>query len=57
MTCDRAPTTEFKLWNFSTWFNGRHMQFAWISLFWVAFTDMYIYLVSSGAITDLNTWS
>jgi hypothetical protein len=56
MTCDRAPTTKFKLWSFSTWFNGRHMQFAWISLVWVAFTDMYIYLVSSGAIADLNTW-
>jgi hypothetical protein len=57
MTCDRAPTTKFKLWSFSTWFNGRHMQFAWMSLVWVAFTDLYIYLVSSGAITDLNTWS
>jgi len=56
MTCDRAPTTKFKLWSFSTWFNGRHMQFAWISLVWVVFTDLYIYLVSSGAITDLNTW-
>ena len=24
---------------------------------WVAATDLYIYLVSSGAIRDLNTWS
>ena len=33
------------------------MAFAWFSLVWVAFTDFYIYLVSSGAIRDLNTWS
>jgi hypothetical protein len=32
------------------------MAFAWVSLVWVAFTDFYIYLVSSGRITDLNTW-
>jgi hypothetical protein len=27
-----------------------------ISLFWVAFTDLYIRLVSMGLIKDLNTW-
>jgi hypothetical protein len=32
------------------------MQFAWISLFWVVFTDVYILLVASGRIKDLNTW-
>jgi hypothetical protein len=36
--------------------NERHMAFAWSSLVWVAFTDFYIYLVSSGTIRDLNTW-
>ena len=56
MTCDRAPTMKFKLWNFSTWFNGRHMLFAWLSLVWVVFTDVYVSMCSSGAITDLNTW-
>jgi hypothetical protein len=56
MTCDRAPTTKFQLWSLSSWFNGRHMQFAWISLFWVVFTDFYVLLVSSGTIRDLNTW-
>ena len=40
----------------STWLNERHMLFAWISLVWVAFTDFYIYLVSTGTIRDLNTW-
>jgi hypothetical protein len=33
------------------------MLFAWLSLFWVAFTDFYIYLVSTGVIVDANTWS
>ena len=32
------------------------MVFAWCSLVWVAFTDLYIYLVSTGTIRDLNTW-
>jgi hypothetical protein len=32
------------------------MAFAWFSLVWVAFTDLYIYLVSRGTIRDLNTW-
>ena len=44
------------MWRGSTWLNERHMAFAWISLVGVAFTDLYIYLVSSGAIRDLNTW-
>ena len=44
------------MWKGSTWLNERHMAFAWFSLVWVAFTDFYIYLVSSGTIRDLNTW-
>ena len=32
------------------------MAFAWVSLFWVAVTDLYVRLVSMGVITDLNTW-
>ena len=44
-------------WRFSTWFNEKHMAFAWVSLFWVSFTDVYIRLVSMGVITDLNTWN
>lgn len=55
-TCDGKPTTPFRIWKASSWFNGRHMQFAWMSLFWVVFTDVYINLASRGLITDLNTW-
>lgn len=32
--------------------NRRHMTWAWISLFWVAFCDVYIRLCSMGVITD-----
>jgi hypothetical protein len=32
------------------------MNFAWVSLFWVAFTDVYVRLVSMGILRDLNTW-
>ena len=55
-TCDSAASTRYRLWKGSTWLNTRHMAFAWLSLVWVAFTDFYIYLVSSGTIRDLNTW-
>jgi len=45
----------YRPWEGSTWLNERHMAFAWFSLIWVAFTDFYIYLVSTGTIRDLNT--
>ncbi len=40
----------------ASWFNARHMRFAWLSLIWVMVTDVYIRLVSMGVIHDLNTW-
>lgn len=49
-------TLKFALWKMSTWFNERHMGFAMVSLFWVAFTDLYVRLVSMGVWTDLSTW-
>jgi hypothetical protein len=51
-TCD----AQYRAWKGSTWLNQRHNLFAWLSLVWVAFTDFYIYLLSTGAIRDLNTW-
>jgi hypothetical protein len=55
MSCGKA-TLKLKLWKRATWLNIRHMQFAWFSLFWVAFTDVYVRLVASGHLVDLNTW-
>lgn len=42
------------LWSRISWFNGRHMQFAWTTLGTLALTDFYIALVASGTITDLR---
>jgi hypothetical protein len=33
-------------------FNRRHMLWAWLSLFWVAFSDVYVRLCSMGVWTD-----
>ena len=52
----RSARIQYFVWKRSTWLNERHMQFAWVSLFWVMFTDLYVRLVSSGVIHDLNTW-
>ncbi|HEX2689496.1 MAG TPA: hypothetical protein VHN14_22900 [Kofleriaceae bacterium] len=56
MSCGQN-TAKLSVWRFSTWFNERHMQIAMVSLFWVAFTDFYIRMVSMGFIKDLNTWN
>ena len=34
--------------------NKRHMMFAWMSLFWVGFTDIYIRLCSMGIFHDIR---
>ena len=56
LTCEGAVSSRYRLWKSSTWLNERHMPFAWVSLVWVVFTDLYIYLLSAGAVRDLNTW-
>jgi hypothetical protein len=43
-----------RLWKFATVLNERHMLFAWMSLFSVALTDLYIRSVASGQITDFR---
>jgi hypothetical protein len=42
----------FKLWGFVSKLNARHMQIAWVSLVWVALTDLYVRLVASGWVHD-----
>ena len=56
MSCGEA-TMRHKSWKLATWFNERHMLFAWTSLVWVGGTDLYIRLVSMGVLRDLNTWT
>jgi hypothetical protein len=50
------PTVALGAWKKATWFNERHMQFAWLSLIWVMVTDVYIRLYSMGYIRDFHTW-
>ncbi len=42
----------YRVWRFLTPLNAKHMEIAWISLAWVAFADLYVRLVASGAFTD-----
>jgi len=40
------------LWRWVSVLNGRHMMFAWFSLFWVGFSDFYVRMCSMGIFTD-----
>jgi hypothetical protein len=56
-SCPNNPEqlrTGYKLWRWSTRFNERHMEWAWISLFTVGFTDLYIRMCAMGIWTDLR---
>jgi hypothetical protein len=55
MSCGKN-TMQYGAWKRATWFNERHMQFAWASLLWVMVSDLYVRLLSMGVIKDLNTW-
>jgi hypothetical protein len=49
----KAPA-RYGLWHFLTRLNERHPMFAWLSLFSVGLTDLYIRLVSMGIIRDFH---
>jgi hypothetical protein len=49
----KAPT-RYRLWHFFSRLNERHPTFAWLSLFGVGLTDLYIRLVAMGVIRDLR---
>jgi hypothetical protein len=42
----------YRYWQAVSWLNGKHMQWAWASLIWVALADVYVRLVASGIIVD-----
>ena len=42
----------YRAWTWVTKLNAHHPRFAWLSLFSVALADLYVYLLSTGAITD-----
>jgi len=39
-------------WTWMSKLNGKHRQIAWVSLVWVALSDLYVRLLASGTITD-----
>jgi hypothetical protein len=45
---------KFKTWTLVTRLNEKHMEYAWVSLIWVALTDLYVRLLSMGVISDLR---
>lgn len=49
----RAPA-RYRMWTTVSRLNERHMLYAWISLAWVALTDLYVRLVAMGIISDLR---
>jgi hypothetical protein len=51
-TCSAAARARHKAWLGVSMLNRWHMQWAWISLGWVALTDLYIRLASAGAFHD-----
>jgi len=55
-SCDARSAFRHRVWARSSALNARHMQWAWASLFWVAFSDLYVRLVSMGVIHDFSTW-
>ncbi|MDQ3307783.1 MAG: hypothetical protein M3499_05435 [Actinomycetota bacterium] len=42
----------YKLWTWVSTLNAKHARYAWLSLFSVAFADLYVYLLSTGAFED-----
>jgi hypothetical protein len=56
-SCGMACQVRHKAWKKSSILNARHQFWAWCSLFWVAFSDVYVRLVSMGIWTDYNTWN
>src|SRR5437016_5994977 len=47
-----GSTSAYRAYACVTCLNRRHMLWAWMSLFWVGFTDLYVRLCSMGVWTD-----
>jgi len=51
-SCSRNAQVRYSLWRRLTGLNGNHMRWAWLSLFSVAFADLYIRLLALGYFSD-----
>ena len=52
-SCTTATRTRYSLWQRLTWFNVKHMNWAWASLISVVLADLYIRLLGLGLFADL----
>lgn len=55
-SCSAWRKTRKRAWDYVTEWNVRHRRWAWFSLVWIVFTDLYIRMVANDWITDPNTW-
>ncbi len=53
-SCAKFGKQRYRAWELVSLFNLHHNQWAWISLFWVGFTDLYVRLISMGVFSDLR---
>lgn len=53
-SCARFGAGRYQAWRRVSLLNRFHMHFAWASLFWVGFTDLYVWMVASGRWTDFR---
>jgi hypothetical protein len=51
-SCSAAARTRHRAWQKISILNGHHQFWAWISMFSVGFTDLYIRLAAGGVLTD-----
>jgi len=56
-SCSAFSRARKRVWDRVTAWNINHRLWAWSSLVWIVFTDLYIRLVANDVISDPNTWS
>lgn len=55
-SCNKWTRTRKRAWDYVSDWNEHHRFWAWTSLVFIVFVDLYIRLVANDIITDLNTW-
>ncbi len=51
-SCERFGAAKQAAWKGVTVLNERHMLWAWISMYWVGLSDLYVRLCAAGVISD-----
>ena len=55
--CGLIGAVRNEAWQRQSKLNEHHMLFAWVSLFWVGFSDFYIWQVAQGNWPDITIFS